>query len=98
MNEGPPACPIPRWTLLKQELHNVAPAEFDALRAKAPTGTLLDVRAPTEFDAYHLDGAVNMNYLSRTNGSPKPRNRIPRLLPQRPPLRQSMYPDAQRRH
>jgi|GEM_PF-952642 len=63
MNEGPPACPIPRWTLLKQELRNVGPAEFDNLRAKAPAGTVLDVRAPAEFDAFHLDGAVNMNYL-----------------------------------
>lgn len=63
MNEGPPACPIPRWQLLKQELRNVSPAEFDRLRAAAPAGTLLDVRAPSEFDAYHLDGAVNYNYL-----------------------------------
>jgi len=63
MNEGPPACPIPRWTLLKQALRNVGPAAFDALRAEAPAGTVLDVRAPSEFEAFHLEGAVNMNYL-----------------------------------
>lgn len=63
MNESPPACPIPRWTLLKNELHNVGPEEFDRLRAKAPAGTLIDVRAPDEFNAFHLEGAVNMNYL-----------------------------------
>ena len=61
--EGPPACPIPRWQLLKQELVNVGPVEFDKLRATAPAGTVLDVRAPDEFEAFHLDGAVNMNYL-----------------------------------
>jgi len=63
MSETPPACPIPRWQLLKQELHNVGPADFDALRAKAPAGTVIDVRAPAEFDAFHLEGAINMNYL-----------------------------------
>ena len=57
------ACPIPRWQLLKQELTNVGPEEFDRLRATAPPGTVLDVRAPAEFDAYHLAGATNMNYL-----------------------------------
>lgn len=63
MNDGPPACPIPRWQLLKQELHNVSPAEFDRRRLAAAPGTVLDVRAPEEFSAFHLDGAVNMNYL-----------------------------------
>ncbi|NJC27531.1 rhodanese-like domain-containing protein [Neolewinella antarctica] len=60
---GPPACPIPRWQLLKRELVNVSPQEFDRLRESAPAGTLIDVRAPTEYAAYHLDGAVNLNYL-----------------------------------
>jgi len=63
MNEGPPSCPIPRWQLLKQQLHNVGPAEFDRLRAGAPPGTLIDVRSEDEFAAFHLDGAVNCNYL-----------------------------------
>jgi len=63
MTEGPPACPIPRWQLLKQQLHNVDPAEFDRLRAKASAGTLIDVRSEDEFAAFHLDGAVNYNYL-----------------------------------
>lgn len=63
MNDGPPACPIPRWQLLKQQLHNVNPAEFDQLRTQAPPGTLIDVRSEEEFTAYHLEGAVNYNYL-----------------------------------
>lgn len=63
MNEVPPACPIPRWELLKRELDNVAPEAFDHLRATAPAGTLIDVRSPEEFAAFHFEGAVNYNYL-----------------------------------
>ena len=63
MNEVPPACPIPRWELLKLELKNVSPAIFDELRAAAPAGTLIDVRSPEEFASFHLEGAVNYNYL-----------------------------------
>ena len=63
MADSPPACPIPRWQLLKQELTNVSPEQFDHLRAEARAGTVLDVRAPSEYEAYHLEGAVNINYL-----------------------------------
>lgn len=63
MTDGPPACPIPRWQLLKQQLRNVGPAEFDQLRAHAPAGTVIDVRSESEFVAYHLEGAINYNYL-----------------------------------
>ncbi len=63
ISEGPPACPIPRWQLLKQALLNVGPEEFDRMRADAPAGTVLDVRTDEEYAAYHLDGAVSMNYL-----------------------------------
>lgn len=58
-----PTCPIPRWQLLKQELKNVGPEAFDRLRKEAPAGTLLDVRNEQEFAEYHLEGAVNINYL-----------------------------------
>ncbi len=57
------SCPIPRWQLLKQALVNVAPPEFESLRAAAPTGTLIDVRDPDEFAEYHLTGALNLPYL-----------------------------------
>ena len=63
MPDSPPACPIPRWQLLKQELKNVGPQEFDRLRKQAAAGTLLDVRNEQEFSDYHLEGAVNINYL-----------------------------------
>ena len=61
--ETPPACPIPRWQLLKQALTNVGPTEFDRLRATAAPGTLLDVRNAEEFAGGHLEGARNLNYL-----------------------------------
>ncbi|MGB3798301.1 MAG: rhodanese-like domain-containing protein [Lewinella sp.] len=63
MQESPPSCPIPRWQLLKQELKNVRPEEFDRLRSGAKKGTLLDVRSEEEFADYHLEGARNLNYL-----------------------------------
>ena len=61
--ESAPACPIPRWQLLKRELHNVGPEEFDRLRHAAAAGTLIDVRREEEFESDHLPGAVNLNYL-----------------------------------
>lgn len=63
MQDAPPPCPIPRWQLLKQQLRNVDPEEFDRLRAAAAPGTLLDVRNAQEYADYHLDGARNVNYL-----------------------------------
>jgi rhodanese-related sulfurtransferase len=78
MATPPAACPLPRWQLLKQELTNVGPAEFDRLRAAAPPGTLIDVRNESEFAEYHLEGATNLNYLG-----PDFLDRIEQLDPQR---------------
>ncbi|WP_116127267.1 rhodanese-like domain-containing protein [Lewinella sp. IMCC34183] len=63
MQDAPSSCPIPRWQLLKQELTNVGPEEFDRLRAAAAPGTVLDVRNEQEFADYHLPEARNLNYL-----------------------------------
>jgi rhodanese-related sulfurtransferase len=63
MAEMPPACPVPRWQLLKQRLRNVTPTDFDRLRQQAEPGSLIDVRTEEEFAAFHLEGAVNYNYL-----------------------------------
>lgn len=62
MANTPPACPVPRWQLLKQQLHNVDTATFDQLR-KDDQYTLLDVRTEEEHAAFHLEGAQSMNYL-----------------------------------
>lgn len=56
------SCPVPRWQLLKQQLHNVNAAEFEQLRTKEDYVTL-DVRTPEEFQQFHLEGAQNMDYL-----------------------------------
>lgn len=63
MSSAPPSCPLPRWQILKQQLRNVGPADFDRLREGAEDGALLDVRNAEEFAAFHLEGATNLNYL-----------------------------------
>ncbi|MBB4078831.1 rhodanese-related sulfurtransferase [Lewinella aquimaris] len=63
MEDATPPCPIPRWQLLKQELKNVGPEEFDRLREAATPGTVIDVRNEQEYAGHHLEGAVNLNYL-----------------------------------
>lgn len=65
MAEVPPACPVPRWQLLKQQLDNVDTAAFDALRTEDKY-KLLDVRTADEFAAFHLPEAVNLDYLGAT--------------------------------
>jgi len=62
MAEVPPACPIPRWEMLKGQLHNVGPEAFDQLIQEG-NYKLLDVRTSQEFVAFHLPGAENLDYL-----------------------------------
>ncbi len=58
------ACPVPRWTLIKQQLNNLPPAQFLAQVAARPDAILIDVRTPEEFDDFHLPNARLFNYLS----------------------------------
>jgi rhodanese-related sulfurtransferase len=63
MDNIPPACPVPRWQLLKAQLKNVDAATFEQLKGK--TGhVLIDVRSSDEFAAFHLEDAVNLDYLA----------------------------------
>ncbi|MEL6142855.1 MAG: rhodanese-like domain-containing protein [Bacteroidota bacterium] len=62
MAEDPLACPIPRWEMLKGQLKNVGPAEFNQLLQKGEH-KLLDVRTAKEFTAFHLPQAENLDYL-----------------------------------
>ncbi|MEM7572679.1 MAG: rhodanese-like domain-containing protein [Bacteroidota bacterium] len=57
------SCPIPRWELFKQQLHNVTPTEFEQIVLKHPEYTILDVRTPAEYQEFHLAGARSMDYL-----------------------------------
>jgi rhodanese-related sulfurtransferase len=65
MADLPPACPIPRWQLLKQRLQNVDAVTFNQLRAEG-NHQLIDVRTDDEFAAFHLPEATSMNYLGAT--------------------------------
>lgn len=62
MADTPPACPIPRWQLLKQALRNVDPVAFDQLR-QAQGYVLIDVRTENEYRGFHLENAINLDYL-----------------------------------
>lgn len=56
-------CKISRWQLLKACLTNLKPEDFlESYQAK-PGAVLIDVRTPEEFEAEHLEGAININYL-----------------------------------
>ena len=57
------SCPIPRWELFKQQLHNVTPEEFDQIIREHPEYIILDVRTPAEYQEFHLKGARSMDYL-----------------------------------
>lgn len=63
MDNTPPACPIPRWQLLKAQLKNVDAAAFKQLKEKRGH-VLIDVRTADEFAAFHLKDAVNLDYLA----------------------------------
>ena len=58
------ACKIRRWDLLKKQLNNLSPAEFQEALDKWPEAILIDCRTAAEFTAGHLDEAINIDYLS----------------------------------
>lgn len=62
MADSLPACPIPRWQLLKQQLHNVDGETFNQL-SRQKEYQLIDVRTSEEFAAFHLPGAMGLDYL-----------------------------------
>lgn len=60
----PDVCEIPRWQQLKRLLNNLSPVEFKAALAETPDVVLIDVRTKPEYDAGHIPGAINIDYLS----------------------------------
>jgi len=57
-------CKISRWQIIKQQLNNLEPEDFMESFYRHPEAVLIDVRTPKEFEAGHLDGAVNLDYFA----------------------------------
>lgn len=57
-------CEVPRWQLLKQQLNNLSPKEFERAIRDTPDAVVIDVRTPAEFAAGHIEDAINIDYLS----------------------------------
>lgn len=57
-------CKISRWQLIKQELNNLPPKDFLESFQRHPDAILIDVRTHEEYKLDHLDGAINIDYLS----------------------------------
>ena len=57
------SCQIRRWDLLKQQLKNLKPTDFQEAIANTPNAILIDCRTASEFDHSHLEHAMNIDYL-----------------------------------
>ncbi len=60
----PDVCEIPRWQQLKRQLNNLTPQEFLQALTETPDAVVIDVRTPAEFELGHIEGAINIDYLS----------------------------------
>ena len=60
------SCKVLRWQKIKSTLNNISVDELTLALKKDPDAIILDVRTPIEYEADHLENAVNFNYLSRT--------------------------------
>jgi len=58
------SCKTPRWRTLKSQLNNLEPDAFLEKLASCVPCILIDVRTPTEFEACHIEGATNIDYLA----------------------------------
>lgn len=58
-------CSVPRWQVIKAGLNNLNYDAFVQAYQTDENGICLDARTPEEFNSGHLDGAVNLNYLSQ---------------------------------
>lgn len=57
-------CQISRWQLLKGVLNNLKPAEFKQRLEASSTPIIIDVRTSEEFEAQHIEGAINISYFA----------------------------------
>ena len=60
----PESCDVSRWQVLKTQLNNLTPAEFNQAIEKAGEGIVIDVRTAAEYENWHFQNAINIDYLS----------------------------------
>ena len=58
------SCKTPRWKLLKAQLNNLTPGQFQQKIADTNSPVIIDVRTEGEFKTGSIPGAVNINYLA----------------------------------
>ncbi len=58
------SCKTPRWRLLKSQLNNLSPKDFDARILMDTKALIIDVRTPGEFNQGHIKRAINISYLA----------------------------------
>lgn len=59
-------CEIPRWQIIKNQLNNLDYESFMKAYLSEDNAICLDVRTEKEFEQWHIDGAINLSYLSTT--------------------------------
>lgn len=63
MKKAAAFCEVSRWKLLKSQLNNLHPEEFQKGFA-SKDAILVDVRTAEEFATGHLPGAMNLDYFA----------------------------------
>ena len=65
-NENMDLCEVPRWQLIKSSLSNLDYKDFvEASISDGEDGVVIDVRTSEEFEPEHIEGAINLDYLSK---------------------------------
>lgn len=59
------SCEINRWELFRRQQNNLNQQQFEAFVKATPDVVLVDVRTPSEFAAWHLPGAIHMDYFGQ---------------------------------
>lgn len=57
-------CKISRWQILKSQLNNLTPEEFQSLVLETDNAVVIDVRTNQEYRQGRLFDAVNIDYLA----------------------------------
>ncbi|MCR9288857.1 MAG: rhodanese-like domain-containing protein [Bacteroidetes bacterium] len=56
-------CKIGRWEILKRQLKNLSPHDFQQAFENSSNGLLIDCRRPDEFNTGYIPNAINLDYL-----------------------------------